>query len=200
LIQRDATFTEVFTLALLRSLARMDATGDLEVEVTVDFRAGDQGFKRTVGALTRVCHLPGEMMKEEDLLLNAQKLRPLMRAHGEGGLLSSPQRQRPGRRRPAVLLNFEYCIAEAWLGGDAWVAKGFVPSRSRLNGNYGLEIAPVLSQDTIEVFLMDEPGTEAARIAEGLMNHSLYSLKSSIQIILNYFMAGLARYSSPKRQ
>jgi radical SAM superfamily enzyme YgiQ (UPF0313 family) len=139
--------------ALLRSLNA--AGGSAEVEVTTDLRATDDALKHLVAPLTLAGKLPAAFEADADALSQLRRLRQAFedasRAAAAATRAGSPRSEADS---PAgTLLNLEYIVEDAWLGGDSWRAQGFVPHQASPFGGHELEVMPLLAGGRIEVRL-----------------------------------------------
>jgi len=141
--ESDLTPLEVVTMALLRSLSN---GAEQSIDITGDYRSIDDSLDHTAGPLTRIYELPSNF--EAGALASLSRMRKSLKDFVPGKLKPAPQRNVDEQR---VLLNFEFFIAEPWVGGDVWTAQGFIRPRGRMNSGYLLEIVPLLSRDGIEV-------------------------------------------------
>jgi Radical SAM superfamily/Condensation domain len=127
--------------SLLASLARASGKETLVLDAVCDYRYVDDKLKDTVGPLTACYQLAVEFSPEEKLLATIERVR--------SGLKESVLTNRQSFEQADILVNLEYMLDEAWLGGDTWLPGGFVTSRS--NDYTALEIVPIQNSEDAEI-------------------------------------------------
>lgn len=159
----DFSGEEVIAAALLISLSKVN--GQVEIDITKDYRNVDKSLGRAVGSLTSTYQLPGKIVSGSSSL---DEIRQTLRmvALNSMGSEAAPTDSTAGR----ALLNLEYFLEEPWLGGDDWAPQGFVIEESGPRGEYLLEVVPVLSNGEIEVVLKYQRDTSVAKVADGIVS------------------------------
>jgi len=155
--ESDLAPLEVITMTLLRSLSKVSNGAEQSIDITADYRSIDDSLDHTAGPLTRIYELPSNF--EGGALASLSRMRKILKDFVPGKLEPAPRRNVDERR---VLLNLEFFIAEPWVGGDVWTARGFVQPRGRMHRGYLLEIVPLVSRDGIEV-IFNYRNTESVR-------------------------------------
>jgi radical SAM superfamily enzyme YgiQ (UPF0313 family) len=147
---------EMSAAALLDLLAQCD--DPLHVDALTDYRLVDEKLKDTVAALNFTRHVPDLLLGESDSRSRVQKI---------GQLLREPVTEMPEMTGTRVLLNFEYFVAEPWLGGHHYVPQGFITTNGKPREPYLLEVAPLLTRDGVKLHLKYE--SSAAPLAQKLV-------------------------------
>lgn len=130
----------------------------LHVDVLTDYRLVDEKLKDTVAALNFTRHVPEVIRGESDSRSRVRKI---------GQLFRESRTEMPETTGTRVLLNFEYFVAEPWLGGHHYVPHGFVTTNSKPREPYVLEVAPLLTGDGVQLQLRYE--SSAAPLAQKLV-------------------------------
>lgn len=175
----DLKPAEVFTLAALRSVA-----GGVAIDAKIDYRNSFDDLALTVGPLTRVCRLPNELTKADEI--SSSWLRTTLQSLRRAPVESLRGDQESDSER--LLLNLEYFIDEPWLGGDQWQPEGFVVGKDDLRSGYTIEIAPVQGRDVLRAQITYRDS--AAQIANTIASN----LAQQVEAVLDY----CERYANSK--
>jgi radical SAM superfamily enzyme YgiQ (UPF0313 family) len=154
--------------ALLAALARACGGEAPAADAVCDRRHFDEELKDTVGPLTARYQLPAGLYGNEKLPEVIRRVRGGL----EEGVLANRQ---SSASRCDVLIDLEYVLDPPWLGGDAWVPKGFAVNGNNEHGGAALEIVPVRTGEGVEVgfrFRTEEMRELAARLEAFLVGET----------------------------
>ncbi len=129
--------------SLSASLGRTSERESLVVNVVCDYRYVDEKLKETVGPLTACYQVLLEFYKDEKLLATIERARGNLKES-----MLANQEYEASSEQPEIVINLEYMLDEAWLGGDMWLPRGFVVNRST---DFALEIMPVQNSNDVEI-------------------------------------------------
>ena len=167
---------EVFATAVLKSLAILGKSTDVDVDITYDYRLLDTSLEHTVGVLTRTRQLPPEVVRNVPSLKETQSVLASL-----GNLEAVPSDENAAKKE-RVLLNLKYLTGEPWLGGGEWTPQGFLFNERWLNEKYQFEIAPVLSKSSFAVCFK----YQAKRETKEFVNLLAAQLTREVELLLEY--------------